>query len=105
MTEATNLARAGARAGTTWGVVVIILGILSIAMPLLTGLALTLTLGARKKDGRRPASSRLPSQEPAIWCHQPWGRGAFAASDVPVTAILATGRGRRALREVQRCRA
>lgn len=45
MNETTELARAGARVGTTWGVVVIVLGILAIAMPLLTGLALTVTLG------------------------------------------------------------
>ena len=45
MNEATNLARTGARVGTTWGIVVMILGILAIALPLLTGVALTMTLG------------------------------------------------------------
>lgn len=45
MNEATNLARAGARVGTTWGILVMLLGILAIALPLLTGVALTMTLG------------------------------------------------------------
>ena len=45
MNEVTDIARTGARVGTTWGIVVLLLGILAIAMPLLTGVALTMTLG------------------------------------------------------------
>ena len=45
MNEVTNMARTGARVGATWGIVVVILGILAIALPMLTGIALTMTLG------------------------------------------------------------
>jgi uncharacterized membrane protein HdeD (DUF308 family) len=45
MNDVTDAARVGSRAGATWGIFVVILGMLAIGMPLLTGVAITMTLG------------------------------------------------------------
>ena len=45
MGETSDLVRAGSRAGTAWGIVVLILGLLAVAMPFLTGVAVTLIIG------------------------------------------------------------
>lgn len=45
MNEVTEAARSGSRAGSIWGIVVLILGILAIAMPFITGVAVTLMIG------------------------------------------------------------
>lgn len=45
MNEMTEAARAGSRAGTLWGIIVLILGMLAIAMPFITGVAITLMIG------------------------------------------------------------
>lgn len=45
MNEVTQAARAGSRAGTVWGIIVLILGMLAIAMPFITGVGVTLLIG------------------------------------------------------------
>lgn len=45
MNEETDLAQMGSRVGTTWGILVVILGILAIAMPFLTGVGVVLSTG------------------------------------------------------------
>ena len=45
MNEYADAARAGSRVGATWGVVVVILGLLAIAMPFITGVAVAVMVG------------------------------------------------------------
>lgn len=45
MEQTANTIKFGSRLGATWGIFVILLGILSIAIPWLTGLGVTMTLG------------------------------------------------------------
>jgi len=45
MNEVTEAAKTGSRVGTTWGIVVIILGVLAIAMPFVAGVAIVATIG------------------------------------------------------------
>lgn len=45
MNEMTEAARMGSRAGTTWGILVLLLGMLAIAMPFFTGVGVVLSTG------------------------------------------------------------
>ena len=45
MGNGTDLVRAGSRAGTVWGIIVLILGLLAVAMPFITGVAVTVMIG------------------------------------------------------------
>lgn len=45
MGEGTDIVRAGSRVGTTWGIVVIILGILAMVMPFIAGVAVMTMIG------------------------------------------------------------
>jgi uncharacterized membrane protein HdeD (DUF308 family) len=45
MNEITDNVRSAGRAGTIWGIIVIILGMMAIAMPFVTGVAVTMTIG------------------------------------------------------------
>ena len=45
MNEVANVAKTGARIGTIWGVIVMILGVLAMAMPFITGVAITAMIG------------------------------------------------------------
>ncbi len=45
MDETANIIKAGSRVGTIWGITVIILGMLCIAVPWITGLGVTMMLG------------------------------------------------------------
>ena len=45
MGEGTDIVRAGSRVGTTWGIVVIILGMLAMVMPFIAGVAIMTMIG------------------------------------------------------------
>lgn len=45
MNEIENMIKTGSRVGTTWGIIVIILGMFCIAVPWITGLGVTMMLG------------------------------------------------------------
>lgn len=45
MGESSELVRAGSRAGTLWGIIVLILGLLAVAMPFIPGVAVIVMIG------------------------------------------------------------
>ena len=45
MSELSEATRSGSRAATLWGIAVIILGVLAIGMPFVTGVAITISIG------------------------------------------------------------